>query len=87
MATVCAFANEFGGSVLIGVDDHREVAGVAFIDVRRITDPLVEMVGCWDEPPPELEFFELTVEDGSNVVLEVWVGAIAQNILRFRAPR
>jgi hypothetical protein len=73
MKAVCSFANGMGGSVLIGVDDDREIFGVAPGDVDRISRQLTQMVGSWIEPRPVVTFNELNVQDTPMVVLEMWV--------------
>jgi ATP-dependent DNA helicase RecG len=73
MKAVCSFANGAGGSILIGVDDNREIFGVGPGDVDRISEQLTQMVGSWIEPRPVVTFNELTVQDTPLVVLEMWV--------------
>ncbi len=75
MKAVCSFANGVGGSILIGVDDDREIFGVAPSDVDRISEQLTQMVGSWIEPRPAVSFNELKVQDSPLVVLEMWVEA------------
>jgi hypothetical protein len=86
MKTICAFANGAGGSLLIGVDDDRNIVGVAANDVGRISDQLTELAGAWVEPRPAIEFLELPTEDGSKVVLEMRVGQMTGDICASGRP-
>ncbi|MGH9066200.1 MAG: AlbA family DNA-binding domain-containing protein, partial [Acidimicrobiales bacterium] len=74
MKTVAAFANGNGGSILVGVNDDREVVGIPKAAAARAIDTLTEMVGRWVTPPPRHSFQELAVgDDGERVVLELVV--------------
>ncbi len=86
MKTVCAFANGQGGSVLVGVDDDRNIVGIGGNEVGRISDQLTEMVGTWVEPRPRIEFFDLPIDNGSKVVLEMWVHAMPGDVCASGRP-
>lgn len=73
MKTVCAFANGQGGSLLVGVDDDRNLVGVPEQSVDRLRDQLTQMIGSWVEPRPGVSFDVLPIADSQNVVLELWV--------------
>jgi hypothetical protein len=73
MKTVCAFANGQGGSLLIGVDDDRNLIGVPEGSVGRLQDQLTQMIGSWVEPRPAGTFEILPIADSDKVVLELWV--------------
>ena len=75
MKTVCAFANGHGGSVLVGVDDDRNLVGVDARSVDRLRDQLTQMVGSWVEPRPIVAFDVLPITDSDMVVLELSVEA------------
>lgn len=70
MKTVCAFANGQGGSLLIGVDDERNIVGVDERSVDRLRDQVTQMVGSWVEPWPNGTFNVLPIADSDKVVLE-----------------
>lgn len=73
MKTVCAFANGLGGSLLLGVDDDRNLIGVDERSVDRLRDQLTQMIGSWVEPRPAGTFDILPIADSDKVVLELWV--------------
>jgi Putative DNA-binding domain len=75
MKAVCAFANGNGGSLLIGVDDDRELVGVDERAVSKIADQPTNMVSAWVEPKPPIDFATLPIPDSEKVVLEMVVGA------------
>jgi len=75
MKTVAAFANGAGGSILIGVDDDREIVGIQSAKVDDIFNQLTEMVGRWVTPPPPHSFEEMFVgDDGERSVIELIIG-------------
>jgi len=75
MKTVAAFANGAGGSILIGVDDDREIVGIQSAKVDNIFNQLTEMVGRWVTPPPPHSFEEMFVgDDGERSVIELIIG-------------
>jgi predicted HTH transcriptional regulator len=72
MKTVAAFANEKGGSVLVGVSDDRELIGIPRAEAAKATDALTEMVCRWVTPTPPHSIDDLPLgEDGERVVLEL----------------
>ena len=72
---MAAFANDSGGSVLIGVSNDRELIGIPKPGVPKAIDALTEMVGRWVTPSPPHSFEELPLgEDGERVVLELVMG-------------
>ncbi len=73
MKAVCCFANDSGGSVLVGVTDDRELVGVGPAEVGRLSDQLSQMVGTWIDPRPVVSFQELPIQDSPKVVLEMRV--------------
>jgi hypothetical protein len=73
MKTVCAFANGQGGSLLVGVDDDRNLIGIEERSVDRVRDQLTQMIGSWVEPRPTGNFEVLPIADSEKVVLEYWV--------------
>jgi hypothetical protein len=73
MKTICAFANGQGGSLLVGVDDDRQIIGVDERSVDRLRDQLTQMIGSWIEPRPSGVFEILPISDSDKVVLEYWV--------------
>ena len=75
MKTVCAFANGEGGSLLVGVDDDRNIIGVPEPSVDRMRDQLTQMVGSWVEPRPTGNMEALPISDSDRVVLEYVVDA------------
>jgi len=75
MKTVCAFANGNGGSLLIGVDDDRELVGIDERAASKIADQLTNIVSAWVEPKPPIDFATLPIPDSEKVVLEMVVGA------------
>jgi Putative DNA-binding domain len=75
MKTVCAFANEVGGSLLIGVDDDRNLVGLEPTTVERTRDQLTQMVGSWLDPRPSSHFEILPIADSNKVILELQVDA------------
>jgi hypothetical protein len=73
MKTVAAFANGEGGSMLIGVDDERNVVGVDPRSIDSLRDQMTQMIGSWVEPRPKLEFEVLPMSESEKVVLEIQV--------------
>ena len=73
MKTVCAFANGQGGSLLVGVDDDRNLIGIDERSVDRLRDQLTQMIGTWVDPRPDGTFDILPIADSDKVVLEFWV--------------
>jgi hypothetical protein len=73
MKTVCAFANGQGGSLLIGVDDDRNLVGLDEGSVDRLRDQLTQVISSWVEPWPDGTFNVLPIADSNKVVLELWV--------------
>lgn len=73
MKTVCAFANGTGGSVLFGIDDDRNLVGLAEAGVDRLRDQLTNLVGAWVQPRPAIAFEALPIAGTDLVVLELRV--------------
>lgn len=75
MKTVCAFANESGGSVLFGIDDDNDhdLVGIEAQRVDRMKDQLTQSIDSWVEPPPAIAFQTLPIDAADNVVLELQV--------------
>jgi hypothetical protein len=73
MKTICAFANGQGGSLLIGVDDDRNLVGLEEGSVDRLRDRLTQTISSWVEPWPDGTFNVLPIADSNKVVLELWV--------------
>lgn len=61
--TVCAFANTFGGYVLVGVDDGGKIVGVSKKTKERISNHLHAL-----SPYPQVKIHEINI-DGKNVLL------------------
>jgi predicted HTH transcriptional regulator len=66
MKSVCAFANGNGGSLLVGVDDDRELIGLEPQAVAKVRDQLTQMVSTWIEPKPAINFQDLPVPDSER---------------------
>ena len=75
MKTVSAFANGGGGSILLGVDDDRNLVGLDPKSVDQLRDQVTQMIGSWIEPWPPMDFEVLPVVDSEKVVLEIQVGS------------
>jgi hypothetical protein len=73
MKSVCAFANGNGGSLLVGVDDDRELIGLEPQAVAKVRDQLTQMVSTWIEPKPAINFQDLQVPDSERLGLEIQV--------------
>jgi len=73
MKSVCAFANGHGGSLLVGVDDDRELVGLEPQAIDRLKDQLTQIVSSWVDPRPAIDFEVLPVPDSNRVVLEMQV--------------
>jgi len=73
MKSVCAFANGNGGSLLVGVDDDRELVGLEPRAIDRLKDQLTQMVSSWVDPRPAIDFQVLPVPESDRVVLEMQV--------------
>lgn len=71
MKTVCAFANGEGGSLLIGVDDDRNLIGVEEPTIDKMRDQLTQVVRSWVEPWPISSFEVLPIPDSAKMVLEL----------------
>jgi hypothetical protein len=75
MKTVCAFANGDGGSLLIGVDDDRNLVGLDEAAIDKMRDQVTQMIGSWVEPRPISSFVVLPISDSAKLVLELQVQA------------
>jgi len=75
MKTVCAFANGQGGSVLFGIDDDHNVIGVHAQRVDRLQDQLIQTIGSWIDPRPNVTFEIMPTVIADAVVLEMRVAS------------
>jgi len=73
MKTVTAFANGFGGSILIGVDDDRNLVGLDPKEVGSLRDRVTQIIGSWVAPWPPVAFDILPMPDSELVVLEILI--------------
>jgi len=80
--TVIAFANTGGGKLIIGVDDDRQVVGIAEDDIFTLQDQIVSLIadGCHPTILPEIYTANL---DGKLVlVVEVFRGNLLPYFLK-----
>ena len=81
--TVCSFANTFGGSIFLGIEENGEVVGVRagnLLAVKRNVINVVHNPELFDLPVA-LEFEEL--DYGGKPILRLWVPP-SPNMHRFK---
>ena len=71
--TICSFANGFGGSIFLGVEDDGGVVGIPHEKAAAIKRNIVNVVNNANvfEPPVILEFEDIDFE-GANII-RIWV--------------
>ena len=52
---IAAFANAQGGTILIGIDDNKEIVGLEQQELDRVEKMVVEI--CTDSIKPAVDFF------------------------------
>lgn len=81
--TVCSFANTFGGSIFLGVEDSGRVVGLpegGVLDIKRNIINVVNNPNLFDVPPAlEME----NVTHGGKLIVRLWVPP-SPNIHRFK---
>ena len=71
--TICSFANSFGGSIYLGVEDDGNAIGIPeenIVPVKRNVTNVVHNPNVFD-PPATLEFEDIVFE-GSSLV-RIWI--------------
>ena len=68
---IAAFANDEGGVILIGVDDHSEIVGLELQELNKIENTIVEI--CQDSIEPTVRIFteKLRLDDKNILKIEV----------------
>lgn len=84
LKTLVAFANTAGGRLLIGVDDHRQVVGVAhpLDEEERICSLIADSISPRLVPNVELT----TLEDKTILVVEVFLSGLRPHYLKADGP-
>lgn len=84
LKTLVAFANTAGGRLLIGVDDHRQVVGVAhpLDEEERICSLIADSISPRLVPSVELT----TMEDKTILVVEVFLSGLRPHYLKADGP-
>ena len=71
LESICAFANSFGGTILVGVDDHRRVVGV---DAKKERDRIGNQIYSKCDPPVRVDCLVVSVEGKEVLEVRVPVG-------------
>lgn len=80
--TVVAFANTNGGVILLGVDDNSRVVG--FRNDGKSRDAVTNHVATSCEPPPNIDFEGLTLENIPILIVRIPQGENKPYVLRDR---
>lgn len=64
---IAAFANAQGGTILIGVDDNREIVGIELEKLDSVEKTVVEICDDWVEPEVHIHTEKLRL-DGKNLL-------------------
>ncbi len=80
--TVLAFANTNGGIILLGVDDNSRVVG--FKNDSKARDAVTNHVATLCEPPPNIDFESLTLEEKPILLVRIPQGESKPYVLRDR---
>lgn len=80
--TILAFANTSGGKLVIGVDDQRQIMGIACDDIFALQDKITSMIfdSCYPNILPEI--YTLNHEDKLLLVIEVFRGNLLPYYLK-----
>lgn len=81
--TIVAFANDAGGEIYIGINDHpREIIGVPEDDLLRIEEQISNLIydRCYPTILPEISF--LTAEDKHIIRVQVYRGSMPPYYLK-----
>jgi hypothetical protein len=70
LKTVVAFANSWGGSLVIGVDDDGKPVGIES-DARRVADDIMRLIHGRTDPEPDGEAFTLELEGKSLILVNI----------------
>lgn len=72
LKTVSAFANGLGGSIFFGVDDDKNVVGIA--DIKTVIDIISKQIKEKITPLPKVDLRAVQTDDGKDILI-VEVGA------------
>jgi hypothetical protein len=75
MKTVAAFANGGGGTLLFGVDDDGNPAGLGNMCTRENIDRLTNLIGEWIRPRVNFTLVESRVNDALVLVVDIVAGS------------
>ncbi|MBX9597591.1 MAG: putative DNA binding domain-containing protein [Burkholderiales bacterium] len=80
--TILAFANTSGGKLVIGVDDQRQIIGIATDDIFALQDKITSMIfdGCHPNILPEI--YTINHEDRLLLVIEAFRGNLLPYYLK-----
>lgn len=80
--TAVAFANTSGGKLIIGVDDHRKIAGVAETDIFTLQDQITSIIldRCYPSLLPEI--YTSNINGKLVLVVEIFRGNLMPYYLK-----
>ena len=80
--TAVAFANTSGGKLIIGVDDHRKIAGVAETDIFTLQDQITSIILDRCYPPLLPEIYTSNINGKLVLVVEIFRGNLMPYYLK-----
>ena len=89
LKTIVAFANGYGGTMIIGVDDSRNVIGVPDDSVFSLSDSMTSRICDLCEPQISMSASVQRVGEKSVVIIEVFPGSNKPYYIKvpFSTPR
>ena len=80
--TAVAFANTSGGKLIIGVDDHRKIVGVAETDIFTLQDQITSIILDRCYPPLLPEIYTSNINGKLVLVVEIFRGNLMPYYLK-----
>lgn len=74
-AEICAFANSGGGTILVGVKDNGEIAGLSFEQVSRLNQLISNACSQKIDPPVTVTTHNVPIQDTLVVSIQVPIGS------------
>ena len=68
---IAAFANSQGGTILIGIDDNKEIVGLELQELDRVEKTVVEICNDWVEPEVDIFTEKLRIDDKNLLRIEI----------------
>lgn len=68
---IAAFANTEGGTILIGVDDNRQIIGIELEKLDCVEKTVVEICNDWVEPEVDIFTEKLRIDDRNLLRIEI----------------